>query len=80
MDYVIQEDKHGMKELTYYQCEVCGTQFNDKEKAKECERSHRKIIRTISAKYRPYTSSKDGIPDSVILRFDDGSETRYKRG
>ena len=48
-----------MKELKMYQCEVCGTQFADKKKAEECEHKHRKVIKMISAKYRPYTSLAD---------------------
>lgn len=69
-----------MKELKLYQCEVCGTTFKDEKKAKECEHTHRKVIKIISAKYRPYTSSKDGIPDNVIVEFDDGNKIRYVRG
>ena len=69
-----------MKELKMYQCEVCGTQFADKKKAEECEHKHRKVIKMISAKYRPYTSAKDGIPDNIIVEFDDGKKIRYVRG
>lgn len=69
-----------MKELKMYQCEVCGTQFADKKKAEECEHKHRKVIKMISAKYRPYTSAKDGIPDNIIVEFDDGNKIRYVRG
>lgn len=69
-----------MREFKVYQCEVCGTKFSSKEKAVECEKTHRKIIKAIAAKYRPYTSAKDGIPDYISVSFDDGSEVRYKRG
>lgn len=68
-----------MKELKVYQCEVCGATFDDEKKAKECEQSHMKIIKTISAKFKPYTSMKDGTPDSVIIEFEDGSKVSYIR-
>ena len=69
-----------MKEIILYQCEVCETTFSDAKKAKECERAHKKIIKIISSKYRPYTSAKDGIPDNIIVELNDGSKVRYKRG
>lgn len=28
------------KEVKYYMCEICKTQYKDKEKAKACEKSH----------------------------------------
>lgn len=68
-----------MKALKFYQCETCGTMFNEEEKAKKCEQTHKKRIKIVSAKYRPYTSEKSGIPDIIIAKFEDGSEVKYKR-
>ena len=68
-----------MKELRLYQCEICGTSFSNKDKAKECENTHKKITKVVPAKYRPYTSAKDGIPDIIAVEFNDGSIIKYKR-
>lgn len=40
-----------MKELKLYQCEVCGTQYADKLKAKECEKYHATNLEISDCKY-----------------------------
>lgn len=69
-----------MKEITTFQCEICGTQFKSKQVAEECENAHKKIKKVTAIKYRPYTSAKDGIPDWINVEFDNGKTIRYTRG
>lgn len=35
-----------MKEIKTYQCEICGTQYADKNNAEECEKLHANCIKT----------------------------------
>lgn len=68
-----------MKEVKHYICEMCGTEYNDKKKAQECEIMHKKPVKILNAKYLPITSNKLGTPKSIIVEFDDGSQAEYKR-
>lgn len=69
-----------MKELKLYQCEICNTQYNDKTKAKDCEKSHRMLRDAVASKYRAMKANLDGYPDEITATFDDGKEIKYKRG
>ena len=65
-----------MKKLELYQCEFCNTQFNDQEEARECEKSHVRIVSVIPKKYRV----REEYPDRVIVSFENGEELSYIRG
>lgn len=64
-----------MRKIELYQCEVCHTQFNDKTKAEECEKSHCKIESVAPKKWR----AKEAYPDKVVVTFSDGKEIHYER-
>ena len=68
-----------MKEVKHYVCEVCGTEYSDKEKCKVCESSHKKIKAIISAKYYSFSQNHKGYPSSVVVEMDDGKQIVYKR-
>ena len=68
-----------MKEQKLYLCEYCGTQFKDKEKALECEEYHHVAMEIKSASYHKATSVRDGYPDIIMVKFNDGNVERYKR-
>lgn len=77
-----------MKKVEHYVCEICHTEYAEKEKAVKCEKSH-KIPKEVKAEEyrpirscidRPISSSIDGIPDYIRVTFSDGSSERYKRG
>ena len=68
-----------MKEITHYECEICHTQFKEKKKAEECEKSHVFATGIKSVTYKPYTSSQDGLPVYVTIEFDNGKEYKFKR-
>ena len=66
-----------MKELKLYQCEICGTQYNNRKFTEECEAYH-KIPKEVAAiKYRSLKGGGE-YPDYVNITFKDGSVRRYK--
>lgn len=68
-----------MKEITLYCCEVCGTQYKDRNKAAECEKSHRRPVKIVAKKYHPIEMRQGDYPFSVEVLFDDGKKIIYKR-
>ena len=69
-----------MKKVEHYVCEICHTEYADREKAKKCEKSHKIPTGVKPVKYRSITSCIDGIPDYVTVTFSNGTIERYKRG
>ena len=67
-----------MKKLELYQCEVCNTQYSDKKKAMDCEKSHKMPTSCVGKKYRAVSSNPDGYPDKVMVTFNDGSTAEYE--
>lgn len=69
-----------MKEQTLYLCEFCGTQFKEKKTALECESFHHRAKEITGMSYHRATSVRDGYPDVLMVKFDNGETERYKRG
>lgn len=65
------------EEVRYY-CDICGAFWAKKEKAIECENSHRTPKKVCEALYDK-DDRKNQFPDSVLVRFDNGSNIRYYR-
>jgi len=59
-----------MVEKKLYTCEICNTDYADKEKAKRCEENH-KLLKDakIVGVYKSYNSIPDGIPCKIHVRF-----------
>lgn len=68
-----------MKEQKLYMCEYCNTQFKDKEEAIKCEKFHHVAMEIKSASYHRALSTRDGYPDILMVKFEDGNIERYKR-
>lgn len=68
-----------MKEVKYYICEVCGTEYNDKKKCTDCEKRHKKPMKIVSARYVSISNNYLGIPSKIEVEMDDGSKFEYKR-
>ncbi|MBO5070505.1 MAG: hypothetical protein J6C37_09105 [Roseburia sp.] len=68
-----------MKKQILYQCEYCGTQFNDEKKALECEGFHHTAKEIKNASYHRAMSIRDGYPDVLMVKFENGEVERYKR-
>lgn len=68
-----------MKEVKRYICEVCGTVYNDKMIAKNCEKNHKKPVEIGNCRYLPKASNTKGYPISLEVRMEDGVTIVYKR-
>ena len=64
-----------MKEVTLYECEVCGSQYSSSKMAKECEKIHKTIQEIGSVKYR----SMDGYPNEITVVFSGNKRVTYHR-
>ena len=71
--------KRYMKKIDLYQCEICGTQFKNKEDCEKCEKIHEKELRIIKSHYLPFTRDKSGMPTTITLIGPDGKNYTYKR-
>lgn len=68
-----------MKKLELFQCEVCGTQFKNKDDCSRCEKGHVKELWIVKSRYLPYTQDKSGMPTTITLMGRDGSHYTYKK-
>lgn len=68
-----------MKKITRYLCEICGTEYGDKEKAAACEKTHLRPKEIIGLAYHPHTTDSSGCPITIDVKMTDGNVRRYKR-
>lgn len=68
-----------MKKIDLYQCEHCKTQYNSKDKALECEKSHRHPKKIEKSIWIPMKDNKRGYPTRISVLMDDGEIVTYKR-
>lgn len=68
-----------MKEVKHYICDICGTEYNDKNQCAGCETGHRQPKKIVRTKYLPIKINALGIPQVIEVEFDDGSKFEYKR-
>lgn len=60
-----------MKEKKLYTCEICHTDYTDKEIAKECEKNHKLLDRAvIVGEYKAIGMVTNGIPTKIKVKFD----------
>ena len=67
-----------MKKIDLYQCEICGTQYKEKYKCQECEKSHVKPLRIIDEKYMPKNCNGE-YPVHITVRMANDKTVMYKR-
>lgn len=67
-----------MKEKKLYECEYCHTTYNDRKKAEECEKNHKKIKGIVNMRYIPIKDNHQGYPTAVYVEFEDGTKAWYK--
>ena len=59
-----------MKEKKLYTCEICNTDYTDKEKASKCEKTHKLLeTATIVGEYQPITVNTQGLPHKIRVKF-----------
>ena len=77
-----------MKARTMYTCEICHTDYADKENAQKCEKSHVKPMSIWkNIKYHSIYNGRDPIfrcsdtnyPDWIDVQFENGKTVRYKK-
>ena len=68
-----------MKEVKKFVCEVCGSEYNEKENAQKCERDHKIPMDIIMASYLPVAYDSSGYPSRLTVKMSDDSECVYIR-
>lgn len=68
-----------MKKVEHYICEVCGTEYNEKGKCKQCESGHNKPKGIDGAQWYPIGQDGSGYPARVHILMDNGETITYKR-
>ena len=75
----IRESKGGdMKEVKHYICEICGTEYAEKQKCIDCEKSHKKAVEIVRMRFLSKMQNQKGYPISVDIKMDDGKIVTYK--
>ena len=44
-----------MKKIDLFRCDVCGTQFSEKQLCEKCEQRHVKELQIVKSRYLPIT-------------------------
>ena len=73
------KDDATVKELKQYQCEHCGAIYNNKDKAKKCEKSHKVNAEFHKMSYRSVYEDESGYPMYIEVKFEDGKVVKYKK-
>lgn len=68
-----------MKKVDHYICEICGTEYTDKVKCRECEKGHKEPQEFVKAKHLPITMDETGYPETIDVRMSDGKVMKYKK-
>lgn len=68
-----------MKEVIHFICEICGTEYSDKARAKRCEMSHRHPAGINTSEWRSIADDATGYPQYVTVSFDNGKIVKYKK-
>lgn len=60
-----------MKEKKLYTCEICNTDYADKEKAKQCEKGHKMLEKAtlVTGVYKPISTLPSGEPYKIRVKF-----------
>lgn len=63
-----------MTEKKLYTCDICGTDYADKEKAKQCEKEHTKMNGISDFRFHAHMK----YPFKIEVAFADGTKRWYK--
>jgi hypothetical protein len=66
-----------LKEITKYECEVCGTNYKTPEEAQECEDSHPKV-KEVRYKYGSIYEMLNAYPHGIEVEFENGTTVFYR--
>ena len=68
-----------MKEVKHYICEICGTEYKEKNSATICEKGHCCPVKIDNCRYIPIKNYAKGYPIEITVKMSDGSIQKYKR-
>lgn len=69
-----------MIEVTKYQCEYCGANYDTSEQCHECEIFHKDVDKVVKYKYYSKNMGPEAeYPHAVIVKMIDGKELIFKR-
>lgn len=71
-----------MIQVTLYQCEVCGTSYDNAAKCMECENFHVPVVNDQPPFYKYYPKEmgpESKYPYAVTVKMDDGETLTFKR-
>lgn len=70
-----------MTEKKLYTCDICHTDYKEKDKAKQCEQNHKLLEKaTVIGEYKSINSMPNGIPTKIKVKFPNSDEWfEYKR-
>ena len=68
-----------MKTKKLYECELCHTNYADKEEAQRCEKNHQKAVEISDTRYLSYNSDQSGIPTKICIKFTNGNNVWFHR-
>ena len=68
-----------MKEKKLYTCEICNTDYVDRNSALKCEKSHVKVMEVVKERHLSLSQNGKGYHISVTIKMSDVTEQTYKR-
>ena len=68
-----------MKEVKHYMCEICGTEYAEKNMAEDCEKCHKRPELISHIRYLSKSQNGSGYPVAITVRMNDGTCQIYKR-
>lgn len=68
-----------MRKVEHYICELCGTEYKEKETCARCEKGHKKPTGISGADFVSIKSDGSGYPARVHIIMDNGETITYKR-
>lgn len=68
-----------MKKVEHYICDLCRTEYNDKNMCEKCESGHVKPTKIDGATWVSITNNYSGYPTKVRIKMSNGETITYKR-
>lgn len=68
-----------MKKFSLYQCEICGTRYDNEETCVRCESRHIFPVGLSEVRYTGIKKDSTGYPEAICVRMSDGNFVVYKK-